>query len=170
MTVFDVNGTISGKLCQRISCKVSDWLIQTVIFVTVGSCCTFAELTKSASLACNPNHYWLLDMTTIIFRNVKLIVHATSVDSEGWLGSALFWPFHLHPLFPFFYPLISIPMIGTFFIRCLHSIVWFWPQKNSFGSFSNWIKIELKSKETRNRVSFDFNSIGKWSKWILFLI
>ena len=24
--------------------------------------------------------------------------------------------------------------------------------------------IELKSKETRFRVSFDFNSIGKWSK------
>ena len=34
---------------------------------------------------------------------------------------------------------------------------------------SDYFPIGLKSKETRNRVSFDFNSIGNWSKGILFL-
>ena len=36
--------------------------------------------------------------------------------------------------------------------------------RNKNKIHSNHFPIELKSKETRNRVSFDFNSIGKWSE------
>ena len=36
--------------------------------------------------------------------------------------------------------------------------------KNKNKIHSDHFRIELKSKETRNRVSFDFNSIRKWSK------
>ena len=36
--------------------------------------------------------------------------------------------------------------------------------KNKNKIHSDSFPIELKSKKTRNRVSFDFNSIGKWSE------
>ena len=41
--------------------------------------------------------------------------------------------------------------------------------KNKMKIHSDHFPIELKSKETQNRVSFDFYSIGKWSERILFL-
>ena len=42
--------------------------------------------------------------------------------------------------------------------------------KNKNEIPSDHFPIELKSKETRNCVSSDFNSIGKWSKGFFFLI
>ena len=36
--------------------------------------------------------------------------------------------------------------------------------KNKNKIHSDYFPIELKSKEIRNCVSFDFNSIGKWSE------